>query len=88
MEDKDIEIIEQYITSNFRITLPENVLLSLENLLQEYKIQNKMINEMALYIKNIKTDYIKEYCNLENCDYSIKKCSSKCIIDYFRKKCE
>ena len=72
MEDKDIEIIEQYITSNFRITLPENVLLSLENLLQEYKIQKKMINEMALYIKNIKTDYIKEYCNLENCDYSIK----------------
>ena len=63
MEDKDIEIIEQYITSSFRITLPETVLSSLEKLLKEYKIQNKMINEMALYIKNIKTDYIKEYCN-------------------------
>jgi hypothetical protein len=63
----------------------ENKLKELE---KENKILNLMINEMALYIRNIKTDYNQEYCNVENCNYHKTYCSSKCIIDYFRKKCE
>lgn len=61
---------------------------SLKNLLQAYKQDEKVIEEMALYIRSIKTDYNQEYCNLENCNYHKTNCSSKSIIDYFRKKCE
>lgn len=68
--------------------LPLFVEDTFEDIFLAYKQDEKIIKEMALYIRNIKTDYEQKYCNVDNCNYHNTNCSYQCIIDYFRKKCE
>lgn len=89
MEDKDIELIEEKINKGYiYVNCGDTTEKAIMKLLQAYKQDEKVIEEMALYIRSIKTDYNQKYCNVENCNYHKTNCSSKCIIDYFRKKCE
>lgn len=78
MENLDSVIIFTYI---------QNLEKEIEKLLKDYKQDEKIIQEMAEYIRNIKTDYEQDYCNIENCNYHKTNCSNKCIIDYFKKRC-
>ncbi len=64
---------------------------SVKKLLQAYKQDEKVINEMAKNI--VSTDRkLCEYLDItDKCKYyssENKKCCDDCIIDYFRKKCE
>lgn len=86
MEDKDIKLIKEIIKEYSTMDGLKEYTKALEKLLQAYKQDEKVIEEMALYIRSIKTDYNQEYCNVENCNYHKTNCSSKCIIDYFRKE--
>lgn len=75
MEDKDIEILESFLDKNVRkFVSPKKYqfLVALEKLLQAYKQDEKVINEMATYIayKNNKLG------------------NEKSVEKYFRKKCE
>lgn len=78
MEDKDIEILESFLDKNVRkFVSPKKYkfLVALENLLQAYKKDEKIIDEMAKVI--CKFDCIPS-----------KVTNYKDLIDYFRKKCE
>lgn len=86
MEDKDIIIIQELIESKNGELLNcwdygEEAKKSLEKLLQAYKQDEKVIEEMAKYI-----DFDKMNFNCGMCVHD--GCQEKCIIDYFRKKCE
>lgn len=77
---EDIKILAQYIKSSFRLTLPENVLKAIENLINRNKEQEKLIerekniNEL---LDNRLTDYIK---------YSIPKSEVEKIINELETK--
>lgn len=89
MEDKDINILEEKIDKGYiYVNCGDTTEKALIKLLQAYKQDEKVIKEMARYIKSLTIDYDKIYCNLENCNYNKTKCSIRCIIDHFRKKCE
>ena len=92
MEDKDIELIEEFnynflsatrIGLDFPVTMyiKDDTHNSIMKLLQTYKQDEKVINEMAKYI-----DFDKMNFNCGMCVHD--GCQEKCIIDYFRKKCE
>ena len=79
MEEKDIKIIQELIESKNGELLNcwdygEEAKKSLENLLQAYKQDEKLIKEMAKELR------MRQY----NCYGK----STKTIIEHFRKKCE
>ena len=72
---------------NVNATLDLIDLKELENLINKYKEQEKMIELMAEYIKE--TDFITEsYCyRREDCEnVGGNRMCKECILDYFRKK--
>lgn len=82
MEDKDIELIEEKINKGYIYVNCGNATeKAIINLLQAYKQDEKVIEEMAKYI-----DFDKMNFNCGMCVHD--GCQEKCIIDYFRKKCE
>lgn len=88
MEDKDIEILKKELIffKENQDVLPEELkkfYLALEKLLQAYKQDEKVIEEMAKALKS--------YANLGiliKCPARTNNLCNKCIIDYFRKRCE
>lgn len=48
------------------------------------KTADEIIKNMANYIR--KVDKIREWCNIEYCDYKNSNCSEECIINYFKSK--
>ena len=93
MEDKDIKIIKDLINDlKQQETITgynaEIEIQALENLLQGYKQDEKVIDEMADFIfENVDTAKICGMINSNYCFIHSDNCN-KCIIDYFRKKCE
>ena len=93
MEDKDIKIIKDLINDlKQQETITgynaEIEIQALENLLQGYKQDEKVIDEMADFIfENVDTAKICGMINSNDCFIHSDNCN-KCIIDYFRKKCE
>lgn len=109
MEDKDIKTIKDLINDlKQQETITgynaEIEIQALENLLQAYKQDKKVIEEMAKALKSYANlgvlikcpaEYDGRY-NYKNCKIDItknrtdktNKLCNKCIIDYFRKKCE
>ena len=93
MEDKDIELIEETIRvltgkSNTVKLDFENSAKVLEKILQAYKQDEKVINEMADFIfENVDTAKICGMISSDDCFVHRDNCNG-CIIDYFRKKCE
>ena len=81
MEDKDIKLIKEIIKEYSTMDGLKEYTKALEKLLQAYKQDEKMIEEMAKYI-----DFDKMNFNCGMCVHD--GCQEKCIIDYFRKKCE
>lgn len=54
MNEENIKILEQYIKSSFRLTLPENVLQAIENLIN----RNKELEEFIIkYYDEIRKEY-------------------------------
>lgn len=96
--EEDIKILEEFIDTNSGalkiwqisdISECEKLRQAIENLINKYKEQEKVIELMAKFINNIDIDedickvmgekpYCDEYYNANNC--------IKCVIDYFKKK--
>ena len=80
--EEEISILEEKIDKGYIYVncggITEKALI---NLLQAYKQDEKVIEEMAEYI-----DFDKMNFNCGMCVYD--GCQKECIIDYFRKKCE
>ena len=77
MEDKDIKLIKEIIKEYSTMDGLKEYTKALEKLLQAYKEDEKVIEEMA------KTIYEDDGSwNMHN-KYNVEE-----IIDYFRKKCE
>lgn len=94
MEDKDIKIIEELIKNANIEDMDMNDCFggehieSLEKLLQAYKQDEKVIEEM---VKVMIDSQICDYFVKNKCVYYAgenKKTCDSCIIDYFRNKCE
>ena len=83
--DKLLKTVEHFR----KVPTVEELINENNKLLNRLEQDERIIEEMAKYIKGIETNY-KEYCTWEVCDYHKNngKCNSSCIIDYFRKKCE
>lgn len=81
MEDKDIKLIKEIIKEYSTMDGLKEYTKALEKLLQAYKQDEKMIEEMAKYI-----DFDKMNFNCGMCVHD--GCQEKCIIDYFRKRCK
>lgn len=93
MEDKDIKILESVV--NYRkidgiYSTNEVIFKALEKLLQAYKQDEKVIEEMADYISDLDIDETICCKRTSDCymDVFVENGCRKCIIDYFRKKCE
>lgn len=89
MEELDIEKI-----NILKMTYPRESIYYkvLEKLLQAYKQDEKVIEEMAKHIdtytyRDSRDDYGCDFEMQTKCTCNYKDCN-KCIIDYFRKKCE
>lgn len=99
MEDKDIKILESIV--NYRkidgiYSTNEVIFKVLENLLQAYKQDEKVIEEMAKYMVQEMAEYQLDeiYAELYNCNGLDRNWTRgdeeeiKDILKYFRKKCE
>lgn len=82
----DKQMFEDY---GERVHFDNNIVSAIENLINKYKEQEKVIELMAKFINNIDIDedickvmgekpYCDEYYNANNC--------IKCVIEYYEKK--
>lgn len=90
MEDKDIKILEEKIDNGYiYVNCGNTTEKAIINLLQAYKQDEKVIEEMASYL-------VKDCEQIENleCEEIAKRLEKTpyncidCIISCFRKKCE
>lgn len=87
--EEDLKILDKYLEKYEREYVSKEkheLLQAIENLLQAYKQDEKVIHEMVKCIfKNVDINVICRTINSDDC-FTRKDCKS-CIIDYFRKRC-
>ena len=96
MEDKDIKLIKEIIQEYSTMDGLKEYTKALEKLLQAYKQDEKMIEEMAKYMVQEMAEYQLDYIysELYNCNGLCRNWTRgdeeeiKDILKYFRKKCE
>ena len=96
MEDKDIKLIKEIIKEYSTMDGLKEYTKALEKLLQAYKQDEKVIEEMLNVIYELAC--LRPITVFKLLNFNIKECDEKCclddrnckqcIIDYFRKKCE
>jgi hypothetical protein len=91
--EEDIKILKAFIHKPVRQEkfnkISNKEIQAVEHLLNRLEQDERIIEEMAKYIREIKPNY-QIYCNDDVCDYHKNngECKHYCIINHFRKKCE